>query len=93
MGYSKILVQLKSRDSANSLINIPVLKIKNLVAYTPTFRVSIQGIMRNVPLDISEEEIIRKLESPFELAAVRRLNKKNPDIISPDSPNYIHLKH
>lgn len=92
MGYSKILVQLKSRDSANSLINNPVLKVKNFVAYIPTFNVSRQGIIRNVSLDISEEEFIRELESPFELAAYRRLNRKNPNIISPDTPNYIPSK-
>lgn len=105
--YSKLLVQFNSCEAANNLINNPILKSKNLIAYIPSFRTSRQGIIRNVPLDLSVDDIKSGLVSSFEVASVRRLNRK---ILSEDSsssfipsksvsisfkdqrlPNYIYL--
>lgn len=70
-GYSKILIQMKNRESANALIANPIFKSKNLIAYIPAFRVSRQGIIKSVPLDITAEELTREIESPFKIASIR----------------------
>lgn len=57
LGFSKISVQFKSREAANHLINNPILNSNNLMAYIPSFRVSRQGIIRNILLDLSESMI------------------------------------
>jgi len=67
VGYSKLLVQFNSREAANNLIHNPILKSKNLIAFIPLFRTSRQGIIRNVPLDLSEDDIKLGLDSPFEI--------------------------
>lgn len=77
MGFSKVSVQLKSRAAANSLINNQILKTKNLCAFIPSFRIQRQGIIRNIPLDISEEEIKKEFNSPFDIISVRRLNRRS----------------
>ncbi|KMQ84178.1 hypothetical protein RF55_18246 [Lasius niger] len=35
-----------------------------------------QGIIKNVPTDISNEEIKKEVNNPFEIANVRHLNRK-----------------
>lgn len=80
MGFSKILVQLKSSKSGNSFVNYSALKNKSLIAFIPSFRTHRQGIIRDVPLDLSiEEGISRELISPFEISSVRRLNRRISD--------------
>ncbi|KMQ84221.1 hypothetical protein RF55_18156, partial [Lasius niger] len=85
LGYSKVLIQMKTREAANKLINNPILKAKALTVYIPTFRTTRQGIIRNVPLDITEEEVKTEIISPFDIAKVRRLNRKNHGSSSSDS--------
>lgn len=94
IGYSKISVQLTNRDAANQLLTNSALKSKNLTAFIPSFRTTRQGIIRNVPLDVTEEEIIKEVNCPFVISRVRRLNRKAP--VPPDSntssPEYIPSK-
>jgi len=40
IGFSRILVQLKSKEAANNLISNPILKDKKLTAFIPLFRTS-----------------------------------------------------
>ncbi|XP_070152117.1 uncharacterized protein Cyt-b5 isoform X1 [Polyergus mexicanus] len=76
LGFSKISAQFKSRDAANNLINNPILNANNLIAYIPSYRVSRQGIIRNVPLDLSESTIKEEIDCSVGINSVRRLNRK-----------------
>lgn len=91
LGYSKVLIQMKTREAANKLINNPILKAKALTVYIPTFRTTRQGIIRNVPLDITEEEVKTEIISPFDIAKVRRLNRKNHGSSSSDSSTVSYI--
>ncbi|XP_029678409.1 uncharacterized protein LOC115244683 [Formica exsecta] len=70
-GFSKISIQLKSREAANNLISNPILK-----AFIPLFRTTRKGIIRNVPLDLSDEKIYRGIDCRIAISSVRRLNRR-----------------
>ncbi|KMQ90071.1 hypothetical protein RF55_10212 [Lasius niger] len=81
IGFSKINVQLKSRDAANNLIASSILKAKKYKVFIPFYRTTRRGIIRNVPLDLSEEDIRRGIDSEAVVLSIKRLNrrKRNSD--------------
>ncbi|KMQ88993.1 math and lrr domain-containing protein [Lasius niger] len=93
LGFSKILVHMKTREAANKFINNSALIDKNLIAFIPPFRTSRQGIIRNVPTDITEE-LKKEIICPFAVASVRRLNRKiiNSFESDPESVRYVPSK-
>ncbi|CAL1687612.1 unnamed protein product [Lasius platythorax] len=76
VGYSRINVQFRSRDAANGLITNSVLKDKKYKVFIPLYRTSRKGIIRNVPLNMSDEEISREIDSNIVITSVRRLNRR-----------------
>lgn len=80
IGYS-INVQLKSREAANNLVTNPILKAKKYKVFIPLYRTIRRGIIRNVPLDLSKEEIRRGIDSEVVVSSIKRLNrrKRNSD--------------
>ncbi|RVE45705.1 hypothetical protein evm_009613 [Chilo suppressalis] len=48
----------------------------SVTAYIPAAMVETIGILRFVPTSISNEELFKKLSSPYEIVAVRRFSKK-----------------
>jgi len=75
-GFAKISVYFKNYEAANNLINNPILKIKKLTAFIPTFRTCRYGVIKEVPLGLSDEEIKQGLECPFTTISTRRLNRR-----------------
>ncbi|KAM0724686.1 hypothetical protein ACS0PU_009070 [Formica fusca] len=82
LGFSKVSVQFKTREAANNLINNSILNSNNLIAYIPSYRVSRQGVIRNVPLDLAENTIKEEIDSSAGIISVRRLSRK---IIDPST--------
>ncbi|KAL6420986.1 hypothetical protein ACFW04_014032 [Cataglyphis niger] len=80
LAFSKISVLFNSRKTANNLINNPILKSKNLIVYIPSYRVSRQGVIRNVLLDLTENNIEKEIDCPFGISSVQRLNRKIIDL-------------
>lgn len=76
LGFFKISAQFKSREAANNLINNPILNSNNLIAYIPSYRVSRQGVIKNVPLDLTESIIKEEIDCSVGINSVRRLNRK-----------------
>lgn len=48
----------------------------NLIGFIPPFRTSRKGIVRNVPLDLTNESILESANSPITIIAVNRLTRK-----------------
>ncbi|XP_029673637.1 uncharacterized protein LOC115241844 [Formica exsecta] len=82
LGFSKVSVQFKLREAANNIINNPILNSNNLIAYIPSYRVSRQGVIRNIPLDLAENTIKEEIDSSVGIIFVRRLSRK---IIDPST--------
>lgn len=76
-GHSRVSVHFKNYDTANNLINNPILKLKKLTAFIPISRTYRNGIIRGVPLELSEEEIKEGIQSPYTITSIRRLNRRS----------------
>ncbi|XP_063979595.1 uncharacterized protein LOC135163758 [Diachasmimorpha longicaudata] len=80
VGFS-IIVPFFSAKQANTVMNHPSLATDNIIAYIPEFNLSRQGLIKNVPLDISNEDLMSDLQSSVPFLQVTRCNRftKNPD--------------
>ncbi|XP_029680212.1 uncharacterized protein LOC115245858 isoform X2 [Formica exsecta] len=77
IGYSKVSVFFKSREAANALVEDRRLATKDVVAFIPPpFRISRKDIIRDVPLDLIDQMILRNINSPIKVVAVNRLNRR-----------------
>ena len=81
-------VTLHDRTSANKLLNKPCFIEANIKASIPAHKLNRQAIIRDVPLDFSEEEILNFLQSSIPILGVRRLNRK---LLSKDAANKAEL--
>jgi len=75
IGFSKVSVFFKFRDAANALVDDKRLAAKGLEAFIPPFRTSRKGIIRDVPLDLTDQLILHNTTSPIKVA-VNRLNRR-----------------
>lgn len=79
LGRNKVSIEFKSADAANNFINIPFLKIHKLLVSIPTYHITRMGILQQVPLEWTLEELVLGLQSPENCGPViraRRLNRK-----------------
>jgi len=87
VGFSKINIRLKSREAANGLISNCILKEKKYLVYVPFYRTTRKGIIRGVPLDVADDEILRGLDSKIKILSVQRLSRRRRDLLSPPHSN------
>lgn len=76
VGYSRIKIEVNSSIKANSLIKEDLFKQNNLKVYIPNFLVCKYGVIRNVDICLSEQEILSEIRSEVKVSQVRRLNRK-----------------
>lgn len=76
IGYSKINIRFKTWEAANNLTLNQILNDKGYSVYIPLYRTTRKGVIRSVPLDLSEEEILGGLESVVEVSSVQRLGRR-----------------
>lgn len=80
IGRNKISVQFSTATAANLFLTNPVLSLCKYVAIIPTFNITRMGIIRDVPVDFSLDELVESLVFPSGSGLVmkaRRLNRKN----------------
>ncbi|CAH0696368.1 unnamed protein product [Spodoptera exigua] len=85
---NKIAVVFKQYNTANNFIsNSSFLEKYNFKAFIPAADIERTGIIRYVPTNLSNKELYSKLESEYEIIAVRRFTKKAKMVVNaPDSP-------
>ncbi|KYQ54048.1 hypothetical protein ALC60_07044 [Trachymyrmex zeteki] len=76
VGRNKVSIALNNFEKANSILKLDTLKANNMSASIPAFRVIRTGIIKNVPLDISEETILKEFNSHAKIISARRLQRK-----------------
>lgn len=79
IGRAKLSVEFDSPMAANSIIDSPLLKDKNLVASIFSFRVLRQGIVKDIALDFNVEDLLKEAESPAKIISAQRLNRRVRD--------------
>lgn len=74
---SKIVVIFKQFNTANNFINNTAFLEKNgMRAFIPAAHIEKTGIIRFVPVNISNKDLYSKLSSIYEIISVRRFTKK-----------------
>ncbi|KYN17765.1 hypothetical protein ALC57_09954 [Trachymyrmex cornetzi] len=73
-GRNKVAVHFNDRATANKVLSHPLLKESGLSASIPAFRILRTGVVKNVPLDISENDILNHFTSPYKIVSAKRLN-------------------
>lgn len=76
IGFSKVSIFFKSRDAANALVDDKRLAAKDLEAFIPPFHTFRKGIIRDVPLELTDHLILSNTKSPINVVAVNRLNRR-----------------
>ncbi|KAI5636441.1 hypothetical protein NE865_10861 [Phthorimaea operculella] len=82
VGRNRISVEFKTSDDANSFLQHPSLAAAKYEAVIPSFNITRMGIIREVPVEWTLEELLRAVEVPSGFGKVikaRRLNRKSYD--------------
>ena len=72
----EVTITLSSAQYANALVELPDLTLKKLVAFIPNSCLSCDGIIREVPPDIPDAEILGSIIPPIRVQSVERQNRK-----------------
>ncbi|KYQ54071.1 hypothetical protein ALC60_07025 [Trachymyrmex zeteki] len=73
-GRNKVAIHFNDLNAANSTLTHPSLKANGLSAFIPPFNVLRTGVIRNVPLDISEKDVVNHFSSQTIMIKFRSQN-------------------
>lgn len=79
LGRNKISLQFISAEDANNFLSVPTIFKNGYKSYIPSYSVCRLGLVRGIPSDWSEEEILNNISIPSNCGSVlkvRRLNYK-----------------
>ncbi|KMQ91377.1 nucleic-acid-binding protein from mobile element jockey-like isoform x2 protein [Lasius niger] len=62
IGFSKVSIFLKTKETTNQLVSDQRLQKKDLIAFIPPSRTSRKGIIRNVPLYLTDQNILENIK-------------------------------
>lgn len=75
-GLNRMKITTNTAQAANALLSLDTLKQREIVAYIPNFRVQCTGVIRDVDVELEDNEILSELISPFTPINIRRLTRK-----------------
>ncbi|KYQ51274.1 hypothetical protein ALC60_09637 [Trachymyrmex zeteki] len=87
-GRNKVAVHFGDYAIANRALSHPSIKEAGLTASIPSFNILRTGVIRNVPLDISENDVVNLFSSQFKILSAKRLNirtRKDGELITSPS--------
>lgn len=79
LGRNRVAVEFKSPEDANAFLSNPVLEHNKYLAYIPQFNVTRMGLVRGVPSDWTDEEVVTYIKVPYgcgKILKARRLNRR-----------------
>lgn len=76
VGLKKVKIEMNSFEAANNFVMEKSLISYNLSAYIPLFYTTKSGIVRDIPVEISEEELRNDIRCEFPILDIFRFNKK-----------------
>lgn len=75
-GRNRIKVEMRSGSAANSLVDLQLFPENHMEAYIPRFMTTKQGVIKNVDVALTDEEIRQEITCDKEILNVRRYTKK-----------------
>lgn len=79
VGRNKVSIEFSSYKDANSFLDHSSLSSANYLATIPTFHISRMGVIREIPVDITMDELVGNIILPpkcGEILRARRFNRK-----------------
>ncbi|XP_041982227.1 uncharacterized protein LOC121735456 [Aricia agestis] len=79
IGRNRISIEFKTPQDANSFIDLPAVVSAGYTVVIPSYSVSRMGIIRNVPVDWSMEELVENLQVPVgygKVVKARRMSRR-----------------
>lgn len=76
IGRNRYKIETKTGQSANRLRLQDTFRQKNMEAYIPSFLTTRRGVIRDVDIALSNQEILAEIKSEFLVIDVRRFTKK-----------------
>ncbi|XP_028172351.1 uncharacterized protein LOC114361497 [Ostrinia furnacalis] len=80
IGRNRLSISFSKFEDANSFLDNGSLKFNKYKAFIPSFNVTRMGVVRGVPTDWTEEEIVSNISVPIgcgKILKARRLKRKN----------------
>lgn len=75
LNQNKIRVEVRAKSLANDIIkNVPLRKLQLINSYIPNQFVKTVGVVRGIPVDLTNEEIYEYMESDVHIDSFERLN-------------------
>lgn len=88
LGRNKISVEFKSHQDANSFLINGVVAQHNYITSIPLFNITRMGIVRDVPVDWTEEEIVENIRVPSGCGNVIKARRMNRKVVSSDGSEW-----
>ncbi|XP_058790945.1 uncharacterized protein LOC131664095 [Phymastichus coffea] len=76
-GRFKVEILFSKREEANKILTDKSLEAHNMETFIPGYRKFRKGVIRNVPLDLQEEDIKEAIVSPVGITEVKRQSRRN----------------
>lgn len=76
LGRSQLSAEFKTASAANKVIADSSLPAAKLNAYIPSYRSLRVGVIKDIPVDMDRDELIRAIESPYKVLDIYRLNRR-----------------
>jgi hypothetical protein len=87
-GRRKIAVTFSASHFANSFLFNPLISNYNLKAYIPNYKLYKNGIIRGVPLDLTNDEILENIQVPASCGKVCKLRRLNRRVNGPEGSEW-----
>lgn len=92
IGRNRLSLSFSNFENANAFLNNSNLETHNFKAFIPSFHVTRMGIVRGIPKDWTEEEVIQNISVPIgcgKILKTRRIKKKT---INEGQPSFINTE-
>ncbi|KAL4706312.1 hypothetical protein ACJJTC_004921 [Scirpophaga incertulas] len=89
IGRNRISVEFKSYNDANAFLDHPALALAKYEALIPSHHITRMGIVRQVPVEWSLEEIVDAIEIPQGFGSIVRARRLNRKTFTDGSPVWI----
>lgn len=89
IGRNKVAVEFKSPEDANAFLSNPVLQQNNYEAVIPQFNITRMGLVRGVPADWTDEEVMAYVNTPSGCGKVLKVCRINRKVSNDGKPEWV----
>lgn len=79
VGRMLVKISFNTIKAANDCVNNEKLKSMGLVTFIPRSAIETYGVVRHVPPDLSDEEILASIRSEIPVSSIFRFSRQDPD--------------